>query len=211
MSSKLGQAIETVLSLMPQEALVEDAKKHRFNMIHGAMGFASRDYAGERNWLVIDNENGRSMVLTGILYHQFNLEMSVFWWDSEAEKLGICKGKKTTWEGTEEEAMIAQNAIILKFFEVCEEEDNVMRRLEGKPTHQEERTRKKTLKERKEAIEKRIDELDAKHERLFQRKEDELSDPSADWKRTYVQLAETEKELATLEEEHWQIERELGE
>ena len=209
MSSKLGQAIETVLSLLPQTTLVEDAKKHRFNMIHGAMGFASRDYAGERNWLIIDNENGRSMVLTGIFYHQFNLEMSVFWWDSEAEK--FASGAKTAWTGTQEEALVAQDEIILKFFAACEEEDNVMRRLQGMPTHEEERTRKKALKERKEAIEKRINELDATHEKLWQRKEEELSDPSANWKRTYVQLAETEKELATLEEELFQIERELGE
>lgn len=209
MSSKLGQAIETVLSLLPQKTLVEDAKTNRFTMIKNAMGFASRDYTGERNWLIIDNENGRSMVLTGILYHQFNLEMSLFWWDTNGEPMTT--GKKMAFKGTPEEALIAHNSVVLKFFAMCEEEDNVLRRLQGKPTHQEERARKKELQDRKEAIEKRINELDVEHEKIWQRKEDELLKPEADWKRTYVQLAKIEKELKALEDEHWQIERELGE
>lgn len=205
--SKLAQTIQTVLSLLPQEAL---DTKNRFTMINGGMGFASRDYAGERNWLIIDNDqNGRAMVLTGALYDQFESEMSVFWWNSEAEK--FARGAKTAWTGTQEEALAAQDAIILKFFAACEEEDNILRKMQGKPTIEEERTNKKALKERKEAIEKRINELDATYEKLWQKKEDELLDATADWKKTYVQLAETEKEIETLEAKHWQIERELGE
>ncbi len=204
----LTNEIESVLALLPQAALAEDAVKYRFNMMHGVMGFGSRNYAGERNWLIIDNENGRSMVLTGNLYLQFCLEMSVFWWDSEAEK--FAKGAKTTWTGTQEEAIAAQEAIILKFFDICEAEDDVTRRLMGKPTHQEEKTRKKELQDRKQVIENRINELDTEHERLFQRKEDELSDPSADWKKTYRSLSTVEKELSALENELFQIERELG-
>lgn len=207
--SKLGQAIETVLALLPQKTLVEDAKTNRFTMIKNGMGFASRDYAGERNWLVIDNEDGRSMVLTGILYHQFNLEMSLFWWDTNGEPMAT--GKKMAFKGTPEEALIAHNAVILKFFAMCEEEDNIMRKLQGMPTHQEERERKKELQDRKQVIENRINELDATHEKLWQQKEDELLDNTANWKRKYVQLAETEKEIETLETERWQIEQELGE
>lgn len=204
----LKNEIESVLAFFPQEMIAEDAKKHRFTIIHDGMGFASRSYAGERNWLITDNQDGRSMVLTGNLYLQFCLEMSVFWWGSEAEK--FCKGKKTTWEGTEEEAMIAQDAIILKVFDMCEAEDDATRRLMGKPTHQEERTRKKKLQDRKQVIENRINELDATHEKLWQRKEKELLDATADWKKTYIQLAKIEKELTTLETELFQIERELG-
>lgn len=208
MSSKLGQAIETVLSLLPQKTLVEDAKTNRFTMIKNGMGFASRDYAGERNWLIIDNENGRSMVLTGILYHQFNLEMSLFWLDTNGEQMTT--GKKMAFKGTPEEALIAHNNVILKFFEMCEEEDNIMRRLQGKPTHQEERARKKKLQDRKEAIEKRINELDAEHEKLFQKREDEYFGPIAEWKKTYLLMDKVEKELHTLETELWQIEGSLA-
>ncbi|MCX7385026.1 MAG: hypothetical protein NTX48_00055 [Planctomycetales bacterium] len=76
-------------------------------MINGGMGFASRDYAGERNWLIIDNDqNGRAMVLTGALYAQFEAQM----------------GAKTAWTGTPEEVLVAQDEIILKFFAACEEE-----------------------------------------------------------------------------------------
>lgn len=206
--SRLGEAIKTVLSLMPQETLLEDAKTNRFTMIKNGMGFASRDYAGERNWLIIDNQSGKSMVLTGAIYHQFNLEMSVFGWDTNGEPMAT--GKKMAFKGTPEEALIAHSNVILKFFEMCEEEDNLVRRLQGKPTHQEERTRRKELLDRKETIENRIIELDAEHERLFQKKEDELLITTSDWKKTYRLLTEVEKELHTLEDELWQIQRTLA-
>lgn len=207
--SKLGHAIETVLSLIPQERLVEDAKKYRFTMIKNGMGFASRDYTGERNWLIIDNQDGRSMVLTGTLYHRFNLEMSVFWWDTDGEKLAT--GKKMAFKGTEEEALIAHDNIILKFFAICEEEDDVMRRLEGKPTHAEERARKKELRDRVGIIEKRIVELDAEHEKLYQQldKELDIAGINEQRRKTYSSLIKIEKELETLEWELWGIHSEL--
>lgn len=206
--SRLGEAIKTVLSLMPQETLLEDAKTNRFTMIKNGMGFASRDYAGERNWLIIDNQSGRSMVLTGAIYHQFNLEMSVFGWDTNGEPMSA--GKKMAFKGTPEEALIAHSNVILKFFEMCEEEDNVMRRLQGKPTHQEERTRKKALQDRKQVIENRINNLDAEHERLFRKKEDELLITTSDWRKTYHLLTEVEKELNALEGEMFRIEGSLA-
>lgn len=127
------QAIKTVLALMPQET-VEDAKKHRFTMIKNAMGFVSRDYAGERNWLIVDNQSGKAMVLTGALYHQFNLEMSLFWRDTNGEKMTL--GKKMAFRGTEEEAIVAHDNVILKFFKMCEEEDNALRGLQGQSMHE---------------------------------------------------------------------------
>ena len=122
----------------------------------------------------------------------------------------MATGKKMAFKGTPEEALIAHSNVILKFFEMCEEEDNLVRRLQGKPTHQEERTRRKELLDRKETIENRIIELDAEHERLFQKKEDELLITTSDWKKTYRLLTEVEKELHTLEDELWQIQRTLA-
>lgn len=118
---RLSQAIERVLALLPQKKLAEDAKSNKFTMIKNGMRLASRDYVGKRNWLIIDNQSGRSMVLTGALYHQFNLEMSRFWLDTNGERMA--PGKKRAFRGTEEEAVVAHDNMIFKFFRMCEEEN----------------------------------------------------------------------------------------
>lgn len=131
---RLSQAIETVLALLPQKTLAEDAKNNKFTMIKNGMGFVSRDYVGERNWLIVDNQSGKAMVLTGALYHQFNLEMSLFWLDTNGEPMAT--GKKMAFGGTEEEAVVAHDNVILKFFKMCEEEDNALRGLQGQSVHE---------------------------------------------------------------------------
>ena len=130
----LTNEIESVLALFPQKMIAEDAKNNKFTMIKNGMGLASRDYAGERNWLIVDNQSGKAMVLTGKLYHQFNLEMSLFWLDTNGERMTA--GKKMAFRGTEEEAVVAHDNVIFKFFALCEEKDTITRRLQERPTHE---------------------------------------------------------------------------
>lgn len=118
----LKKDIETVLARLPQETLAEDAKNNKFTMIKSAMVLASRDYAGKRNWLIIENQTGRSMVLTGTLYDQFNLEMMFFWFDTNGERIKL--GKEMAFRGTREQAVVAHDNVIFKFFKLFEEQNN---------------------------------------------------------------------------------------
>jgi hypothetical protein len=178
----LNQEIETVIALCGG---IDDSP-HKYMLIKDGMGFASRNYTGQRNLLVIDKENGQSIVLTGNMLKKFNIEMSIFGWDQNGNVRD--PNHEITFKGTAEEANVLQNEIIERYFNAIIQEEDEIRIMQGKPTIKEQQMAKKALQERNTvlksamtAIDDKINnlqkELDDSFERYFNHETNAL-----DWK-----------------------------
>jgi len=160
MISQLSHEIETVVALCGG---IDDSP-HKYMLIKDGMGFASRNYTGQRNMLIIDKTDGSSIVLTGNMLKKFNIEMSIFGWDENGNvrdpKLEI------KFKGTSEEADVLCNEIIAKYFDLCIKEEDEIRIMQGKPTIQQMREIKKNLQERNEVLQSQMTAIDDKIKNL---------------------------------------------
>lgn len=161
----LSQEIETVLALCGK---IDDSP-HRYMLIKDGMGFASRNYIGQRNLLIIDKQDGQSIVLTGNMLKKFNIEMSVFGWDENGNIRNPDHG--ITFKGTAEEADIVQNEIIERYFNAIIQEEDEIRTMQGKPTIKEEQIAKTNLQQRNALLQSQMTEIDEKIKKL----DDELN------------------------------------
>ena len=160
MISQLNHEIETVVALCGGI----DNSPHKYMLIKDGMGFASRNYNGQRNMLIIDKENGQSIVLTGNMLKKFNLEMSIFGWDENGNVRD--PHHEIKFKGTTEEADTLCNEIIARYFDLCIKEEDEIRVLQGKPTIQEERIMKKNLEERNAVLKSAMTAIDDKIKNL---------------------------------------------
>ena len=176
MTSTLGHAISTVVALCGG---IDDSP-HKYMLIKDGMGFASRNFCGERNILIIEKSTGSSIVLTGTMLKKFNIEMSVFGWDEN----GNVRDPKTKikFKGTVEEANILYDQIIAKYFDLFIKEEDEIRALEGKLTIQEEREIKKNLQERNVVLKSNMLEIDNKIDMLGAELETDNAMFSLHWK-----------------------------
>jgi hypothetical protein len=166
MTSQLGHAIETVVALCGG---IDDSP-HKYMLIKDGMGFASRNFYGERNLLIIEKATGDSIVLTGNMLKKFNLEMSIFGWDENGNVRD--PRMEIKFKGTPEEADILHNEIIAKYFDLFIKEEDEIRMLQGKPTIQEERIMKKTLQERNAVLQSQMIVIDNEIKELERKLDD---------------------------------------
>jgi len=152
----LNHEIDTVIALCGG---IDDSP-HKYMLIKDGMGFASRNFCGQRNMLIIDKTDGSSIVLTDRMLQKFNLEMSVFGWDENGNVRN--PRLEIKFKGTTEEADTLCNEIIAKYFDLCIKEEDEIRVLQGKPTIQQAREIKKNLQERNEVLQSSMKIIDDK-------------------------------------------------
>jgi len=200
MTSQLGHAINTVVALCGG---IDDSP-HKYMIIKDGMGFASRNFYGERNMLIIEKSTGSSIVLTGNMLKKFNLEMSVFGWDENGNVRD--PRMEIKFKGTPEEADILHNEIIAKYFDLFIKEEDEIRVLQGKPTIAQAREIKKNLQERNEILQSSMKIIDSKIKELEIKLDSETVTNS-----NYKSLQKIVKSIHDLCDEHdvlrWEFEK----